>query len=53
MLKYYYDRALDISPDQDLDEIKEFKLKYPNLSSDDINQKYNRYYVDKLVNIKY
>jgi hypothetical protein len=53
MLKYYYDRALDISPDQDLDEIKEFKLKYPNLSSDEINQKYNRYYVDKLVNIKY
>ena len=52
-LKYYYDRALDISPDQDSDDIKELKLKYKNLSSDEINQKYNRLYVDKLVNLKY
>ena len=53
MLKYYYDRALDISPDPDLDDIKELKSKYPNLSPSEIKQKYNRYYVDKLVNIKY
>jgi len=53
MLKYYYDRALDISPDNDLDYIKELKAKYPNLSQNEINQKYNRYYVDKLVNLKY
>lgn len=53
MLKYYYDRALDMFPDPDLDEIIELKFKFPNLSEKDINQKFNRYYVDKLVNIKY
>ena len=53
MLKYYYDRALDINPDPDSDDIKELKAKYPNLTTDEINAKYNRYYVDKLVNIKY
>lgn len=53
MLKYYYDRALDVSPDPDLDEIKEFKKKYPNMTVKEINNKYNRYYVDKLVNLKY
>jgi hypothetical protein len=53
MLKYYYDRALDMSPDPNSSDIKEFKSKYPNLSLKEINQKYNRYYVDKLVNLKY
>jgi len=53
MLKYYYDRALDISPDPDCDEVKELKVKYPNLAEYEINAKYNRYYVDKLVNLKY
>jgi len=53
ILKNYYDRALDVSPDPDLDDIKQLKLKYPNLSQNDINQKYNRYYVDKIVNLKY
>ena len=53
MLKYYYDRALDISPEPDLYEIKELKVKYPNLTTNEINAKYNRYYVDKLVNLKY
>ena len=53
MLKYYYDRALDITPDQNSDEIKELKLKYNNLSQSEINAKYNRYYVDKLINLKY
>lgn len=52
-LRYYYDRALDTNPDPDLDEIKKLKNKYPNLSSDEINAKYNRYYVDKLVGLKY
>lgn len=52
-LKYYYDRALDISPDPDSDEIKELKEKYPTLSEKEINEKYNRYWVDKLVNLKY
>lgn len=53
MLKYYYDRALEITPDVNCDEIKELKKKYPNLNEDDINSKYNRYYVDKLKELKY
>ena len=53
VLKYYYDRALEIFPDQNLDEIKQFKSKFPNMSQSDINQKFNRFYVDKLVNLKY
>lgn len=53
MLKYYYDRALDMSLDPELDDIKELKSKYPNMSQNEINQKYNRHYVDKLVNLKY
>lgn len=53
MLKYYYDCALNTSPDPESDDIKELKLKYPNLTPNEINQKYNRCYVDKLVNIKY
>lgn len=53
MLKYYYDRALDISPDPDSDDIKELKAKYPNMTENEINAKYNRCYVDKLVNLKY
>jgi hypothetical protein len=53
MLKYYYDCALNPSPDPDSDEIKELKSKYPNLTPNEINQKYNRHYVDKLVNLKY
>lgn len=53
MLKYYYDRALDMFPDPDFDEIIQLKLKFPNLSDNDINQKFNRYNVDKLVNLKY
>jgi len=53
MLKYYYDRALDISPDPDSDEIKELKVKYPTLSEKEINEKYNRLWVDKLINLKY
>jgi len=53
MLKYYYDRALDISPDPDSDDIKELKSKHPKLTKNEINAKYNRYFVDKLVNLKY
>ena len=53
MLKYYYDRALDISLDPNSDDIKELKAKYPNMTENEINTKYNRYYVDKLVNLKY
>lgn len=52
-LKHYYDCALEISPDPESSEIKELKSKYPNLSPNEINTKYNRYYVDKLVNLKY
>lgn len=51
MLKYYYDRALDINPDESTNIYKELKSK--NLSSNEINIKYNRYFVDKLVNLKY
>jgi len=53
LLKYYYDRALDVSPDPNCDEIKELKQKYPSLSQREINEKYNRYWVDKLVKLKY
>ena len=53
MLKYYYDLALDSSPDPDCDEIIELKKKYPNLNIKEINEKFNRYWVDKLVSLKY
>lgn len=53
MLKYYYDRALEKSPNTNSDEIKELKIKYPNLTEQEINAKYNRHYVDKLVGLKY
>jgi len=53
-LKYYYDRSLDSSPDPNSDEIIELKKKYGNLLSEkEINDKYNRYWVDKLVRLKY
>lgn len=52
-LKYYYDNALNSSPDQELEEIIELKKKYPNLAQREINEKYNRFWVDKLVKIKY
>lgn len=52
-LKYYYDCALEVFPDPESSEIKKLKSKYPNLTSNEINIKYNRYYVDKLVNLKY
>lgn len=53
MLKYYYDCALTTSIDPESDDIKELLSKYPNITQNEINQKYNRYYVDKLVNLKY
>ena len=52
MIKYYYDNALNPSPDPDSDEIKELKKKYPNLGMVEINEKYNRYWIDKLVKLK-
>lgn len=52
-LKFYYDKALDPSPDQNCSEIKILKEKYKDLSCIEINDKYNRYWVDKLINIKY
>lgn len=52
-LKYYYDNALNPSPDPDSDEIKELKKKYQNLTKNEINEKYNRFWVDKLVKLKY
>jgi hypothetical protein len=51
-LKYYYDMALEISPDPNSDEIKELKIKYPFLNEKEINEKFNRYWVDKLVKLK-
>ena len=55
LLKYYYDRALDITPDPQCDEITEIKKKYvgQKLSEKEINEKYNRYWVDELVKINY
>lgn len=52
-LKYYYDQSIEHSPDINSDEINELKLKYPNISEKEINEKYNRYWVDKIVRIKY
>jgi hypothetical protein len=52
-LKYYYDNALNSSPDPNSDEIIELKKKYPSLTDNEINEKYNRYWVDKLVKLKY
>ncbi len=52
-LKYYYDNAISSSPDPNSTEIKELKNKYPSLSDKEINDKYNRFWVDKLVKIKY
>ena len=51
-IKYYYDNALNPSPDPNCDEIIELKKKYPNLNGGEINEKYNRYWVDKLVKLK-
>ena len=51
MLKYYYDMSLCDNPDPNSDKIKELIINYPNLSISDINHKFNRYYVDLLVNI--
>lgn len=53
LLKFYYDKALETAPDQNCDMMKELQTKYSNLTLNEINQKYNRYYVDKLVNLKY
>lgn len=53
LLKSYYDCALESNPDPNSDQIKELKKKFPNLSTREINEKYNRYYVDILVNTKY
>jgi hypothetical protein len=53
MLKYYYDMALESSPDPDCDEIKELEKKYPSLNKKEINEKFNRYWIDKLVRLKY
>lgn len=53
MLKYYYDMALESSPDPKSDEIIDLKNKYPSLGERDINEKFNRYWVDKLVRLKY
>ena len=52
-IKYYYDNALNPSPDPDSDEIIELKKKYPTLNNNEINEKYNRFWVDKLVKLKY
>lgn len=52
-LKYYYDNALEISPDPECTEIKNLVKKFPNLTTREINEKYNRMWVDKLVKLKY
>lgn len=52
-IKYYYDNALNSSPDSNSDEIIEMKKKYPTLNDAEINEKYNKYWVDKLVKLKY
>ena len=53
LLKYYYDCALEPNPDQNSNTIKELKNKFPNLSTHEINEKYNRNCVDILVNTRY
>lgn len=53
MLKYFYDNALNSLPDPNSDVYVQLKNKYTDLSDKEINEKYNRYWVDKLVKIKY
>jgi hypothetical protein len=45
LLKEYYDQAINNSPD-----ISELKLLNPTLSERELNEKYNKMYVDKLIN---
>lgn len=52
-LKKYYDNSLNPSPDPKLKHIEDLKKKFPNFTEQEINEKYNRYWVDKLVEIKY
>ena len=52
-LKKFYDKALEKSPDPNCIEIIELKKKFLGLSNNEINEKYNRFWVDKLVNLKY
>lgn len=52
-LKYYYDNALIQIPDPNCDEMIKLKEKFPNLENNQINEKYNRLWVDKLVKLKY
>jgi hypothetical protein len=47
VLKEYYDQALNNSPD-----ITELKKLNPNLTDRELKDKYNRMYVDKLINMK-
>lgn len=51
-LKHYYDQALETQPDPECIEIKELKNKYQDSSEIEINYRYNRIFVDKLVNLK-
>ena len=48
-LKLYYDNAIESCPDQNSNDIVELVQKYPNLTNKEINDKFNRYYVDKLL----
>lgn len=52
-LKKYYDNSLNSSPDPKLKHILDLKKKFPDFTEREINDKYNRYWVDKLVGIKY
>ena len=53
MIKYYYDNALNPNPDKNCYEIMTFKKSYPDLDESEIIEKYNRYWVDMLVNSIY
>lgn len=52
-LKTYYDNALEMCPNPESKEMKDIISKYPNMDQSNLNLKYNIYWVDKLVKIKY
>ena len=52
-LKLYYDNAINSSPDPNCKEIIELRQQFPSFNNMEINDKYNRYFVDKLVKLKY
>ena len=50
-LKLYYDNAIKNNYDEEDFEFKNIKINNPHLTLDEIKEKYNRYWVDKLIKL--